>query len=214
MPMIEDLKDDLFSDLNTREKNILLSNSTILKYSHDELILKKDSKIYSLYYVLKGYVKLKDRRDQLFCILKEGDFFGQEGMYLETTVNYSSFCLDETTVLQIDLNAFQHLLTINNNFFFKFFKKGDENHHKLVSSLLDFKRCKINGAFASFLLNYEKRGCLHHLTRKDIGEILGYSRENITKMIKIFEEENLIQEENKSIRILNPESLEIIRRRG
>ena len=214
MQLQECLNIPLFSDLNTREKNILISNSTVLKYHNDELILKKDSKLYGLYYVAKGFVKLKDRRDQMFCILKEGEFFGQEAIYCEEMVHYSAFCLDEAEILQIDMNTLNHLFTTNNKFFYQFFKKRDSTHRSLISSLLDFKRCKINGALASFLLHYSQRGCLHHLTRKDIGEILGYSRENITKVIKTFEDEELIKEENKTIQILNYDALQTIRKNG
>ncbi len=79
---------------------------------------------------------------------------------------------------------------------------------------LSYRNKHINGALASFLLMYEDKKCLHNLTRKEIGELIGYSRENVTKAFKSFIEDNLIEEENGFIKIIDKENLKRIGKFG
>ncbi|CEN51398.1 cAMP regulatory protein (fragment) [Capnocytophaga canimorsus] len=67
---------------------------------------------------------------------------------------------------------------------------------------------------AHFLLEYSQKGFLKHLTRKEMGEMLGYSRENITKIIQTFIREGYIIEKNKQIIIANQSALEQLKKYG
>jgi len=76
---------------------------------------------------------------------------------------------------------------------------------------LDFKN--IDGAVAMFLLSYYKRTNKNKillLSRIEIAEILGYSRESVINSLKSFAENGYITTKGKVITILNPKKLEEI----
>ena len=102
----------------------------------------------------------------------------------------------------------------NSKFLVDVFNKANENMTCLAKNLLSYKRNKINGALANFLLHYGEKGCLNFLKQKEISDVLGYSRENINKCLNNFTAEGYIEYTDEKIKILNTEALISIKKFG
>lgn len=208
------IQDTFFEDLSKREITVLTSNSTTLTFDREEMLFKNESLLFSVYYIKKGEVKLRDKNKKLFHILGKGEFIGLSYLYNTVPIFFSAYAIENTEIIQFEINAFRVFVANNTKFLQKVFNKSGDNFRILTKCLLSFRRNKINGAFASFLLHYSQKDCLNNLTRKDIGEILSYSRENISKVIKVFVEDGYIEESDKHLKILDEEGLKKLKKIG
>ena len=77
----------------------------------------------------------------------------------------------------------------------------------------------MNGRLAETLLyidnlNNSDESIFQYLTRKDIADFTGISMESAVKLLKTFEKEGLIELHDRDIRLLKPDLLEDIKKRG
>ena len=214
--MQEDIlfKNPIFATLSSRERSILSANCILLEFDEEELFIKSESMLFSVYFIASGMVKVRDSKKNLFWLSGESDFLGLISLYIKKPVFFSAYAVPQTKIFQIEANVFRKFMATNPQFLDKVFQQNGNDIHQFIQSNTVYKKNKIGGAMADFLLQYSEKGFLEHLTRKEIGEILGYSRENITKVMQTYIKEGYIKEEGKHITIVNKAILEQLRKFG
>ncbi len=207
------LQNEIFNNLIIREKKILSSNCAILDFEADGMLFKSGSFSSFVYFIEEGCIKLKKNDRDLFFILEKGNILGLDYIFNEDPVYYSAYVSKGSRIVQISTNIIRNFTSSNSLFLSEVYRKNSKINKKIISSILDYRSKKLNGAFASFLLQYDEEK-YPELTRKEIGEILGYSRENITKVVRTFIAEGIIEEDEKHLKILNKKVLETFRKNG
>ena len=210
----EYLENPIFDHLTDREKAVLNSNASLLKFDQEEMFIKNESLLFSVFYILKGEVKIKDDKCRLMDLYGEKDFIGLRYLFNEDPVFFSAYGVKGTQVIQFEKNVFKKFVTTNSKFLVDVYNESSKNVTALTKNLLSYKSLKINGALADFLLHYNKKGCLQFLKQKEISEVLGYSRENVNKCLNDFTTEGYIKYTDEQIEILNSEGLKSIRKFG
>lgn len=208
------LQNELFSSLTIREKEILKNNSAVLDFEEEEMLFKNGSFCSSVYFVGEGSIRLRKTDHNLFFILEKGDVLGLDSVFNEDPVYFSAYDAGESRIVQIGANVVRNFISSNSLFLSAVGRKNNESNRKLISSLLEYRDRKINGAFATFLLRYDGHPCIDDLTRKEIGEIIGYSRENVTKVIRNLISEGVVEENRRHLRIVDRKKLEILKNKG
>lgn len=208
------LEDSFFDHLSDHEKSVLTANASLMKFDQEEMFIKNESLLLSVFYIYKGEVKLKDHDGRLVDIYGEKDFIGLRYLFNEEPIFFSAYGVKDTQVIQFEKNVYKKFVSTNSKFLITVFNKANENMTSLAKNLLSYKRHKVNGALANFLLYYSEKGCLNFLKQKEISEVLGYSRENINKCLNNFTAEGYIECTDEKIKILNIEALEKIRKFG
>ena len=208
------LDNPIFHHLTDHEKAVLNSNASLMKFDQEEMFIKNESLLFSVFYIYRGEVKIKDGNCRLIDLYGETDFIGLRYLFNEDPVFFSAYGVKGTQVIQFEKNVFKKFVSTNSQFLVDVYNESCKNITALTQNLLSYKVHKINGALADFLLHYNKRGCLQFLKQKEISEVLGYSRENVNKCLNDFTAEGYIKYTDEHIEILNVEGLKSIRKFG
>ncbi|WP_076387383.1 Crp/Fnr family transcriptional regulator [Kaistella chaponensis] len=208
------LENPFFDHLSDHEKSVLNSNASLMKFEQEEMFIKNESLLLSVFYIYKGEVKLKDSEGHLVDIYGEKDFIGLRYLFTEEPVFFSAYGVKGTEIIQFEKNVYRKFVATNSKFLVEVYNKSNENMNSLVKNLLSYKRNKVNGALANFLLCYSEKGCLIYLKQKEISDMLGYSRENINKCLNNFTAEGYIEYTDENIKIKNIEALQSIKKFG
>lgn len=213
MELTEMFKDPLFKGLTEKEKTILKNYCAVIAFEEEAMLFKNDSKLFSVYYILEGGIKLKNNKE-VFHILTKSEMIGLNFIFNPEPIMFSAYATPGTTIIQIDSSILKSFIMSNSQFLNHIFSRSGNYYQQLIINLLECRSKKLNGAFASFLLYFDSKDGLKNLTRKEMGEILNYSRENITKVVKTFSDEGLIAEQDKCIKILDYAGLERLKKIG
>lgn len=208
------LENSFFDHLSDREKSVLNANASLMTFDQEEMFIKNESLLFSVFYIYKGQIKIKDEKNRLIDLYGETDFIGLRYLFNEEPVYFSAYGVKGTQVIQFEKNVFKKFVTTNSKFLVDAYNNSSVNVSALSKNLLSYKQHKINGSLADFLLHYHNKGCLNFLKQKEISEVLGYSRENVCKCLNDFTAEGYIEYTDGSISILNMEALEKIRKFG
>ena len=208
------LENTIFEHLTDHERSVLNSNASLMKFDQEEMFIKNESLLFSVFYIYKGEVKIKDGNCRLIDLYGETDFIGLRYLFNDDPVFFSAYGVKGTQVIQFEKNVFKKFVTTNAKFLVDVYNESCNNITALTRNLLSYKAHKINGALADFLLHYNERGCLQFLKQKEISEVLGYSRENVNKCLNDFTAEGYIKYTDEHIEILYIEGLKSIRKFG
>lgn len=207
-------KEPFFNNLSDRERSVLLSNASKVVFDQEEMFLKSGTLMFSVYYVHQGQIKIRDNDGRLIDLLGPGNFLGLSNLFNQDPIFFSAHGIKGTHLIQIEKSVLKVFISNNASFLKDVYNKSAENPSLLVRNLLTFKRQKINGALASFLIFFDEKNCLHSLTQKEISEILGYSRENVSKCMNDFQQEGYIELNEGDIKLKNKTALEKIQQFG
>lgn len=208
------LINSVFKHLSDRELSVLTSNATLLEFDREEMFLKHKSLLFSVYFIEQGEVKLKDEDNLLFSILGKGDFLGLSSITHNSPIEYSAYATPHTRIVQLEKSVINKFMLTNSAFLNGVLQKIEEDIKHTIFNFLSYRKNKIHGALASFLLYYSEKNCLKELKRREIGEMLGYSRENVTKALRTFLKEGYITMSKNEIKIANSKALETLKKIG
>lgn len=208
------LQDPFFNHLSDHEKSVLNANASLMKFDQEEMFIKNESLLFSVFYIYKGQIKIKDGKNRLIDLYGETDFIGLRYLFNEEPVYFSAYGVKGTQVIQFEKNVFKKFVSTNSKFLVDAYNMSSVNVSALSKNLLSYKHHKINGSLADFLLHYHGKGCLNFLKQKEISEVLGYSRENVCKCLNDFTSEGYIEYIDGSIKVLDIDALQAIKKFG
>ena len=152
-----------------------LSHCHIHKYPSKSTLIHQGEKAETLYYIVKGSVavliKDEEGKEMILSYLNQGDFIGELGLF-EEGQERSAWVRAKTAceVAEISYKKFRQLIQVNPDILTK---QPDAMTHP------DGMQIKI--------------------TRQEIGQIVGCSRETVGRILKMLEDQNLISAHGKTI---------------
>ncbi|NQT34356.1 Crp/Fnr family transcriptional regulator [bacterium] len=192
----------LFADLNNEELDLVERAVVARKYDKNNLIIFEDDVGNSLFIIKKGRVKISnietDGSEAILAILGEGDFFGELAVIDGLSRSASVTSIDELELLMLNRTDFMEILEKIPRISITLLKElasriRKSDHHIRSLSLLDAK-----GRVASTLIRLAEdigkvesgKVVVEELPlQRDLASIAGTSRETISRVIKLFEEE-------------------------
>lgn len=202
-----------YENLILEEQQLFYENCRIVDFESREAVFKQGSFAVNIYIIIEGYSKLtyqSGEKKRIIYIPKKGDIIGKD--YLSKAhYPYSLHALTKTKFLVIPKTFLNEICNTNLIFNLKLTQLFES---KLIEEMqwiihLGFKN--VEGSVAMFLLkfcNKEYKGI--DLSRAEIAELIGYSRENIIHTLKKFVAEKLIETKGKDIKINNIKKLKEI----
>lgn len=207
-----------FDNLSKKEVNNIFSSSSIKKYNKGALIHSKDK-------ACTGVILLASGQLRSFMSSHSGKEITLFKLFEFDTCVLSSSCVYKNLTYDISLEAEQdsYLIVIDSNFF----KELSTKNIHVQQFLLDFTQDKLSeimfvleqvvflsleNRLANFLVNQYN---LNHstninLTHSYIANDLGSSREVISRLLKRFENDNLVQISRGSIKIVDIKRLKLL----
>jgi CRP-like cAMP-binding protein len=206
------------------------SQLSLLYGSSHEMILTRGEHIYQqgvptshIAYLRKGlvmeYFRADNQPDRIINIVKSRAYLGLHSLFGDEANHYSYKALQELHVCYIDVESFKNLVRTNNEFAYEILvsvsRDSLSGHHRF----LNINAKQTYGKVADVLLYfahivYGNNKFELPLTRREIGSMIGITRESTTKALAKFQSEGFIAVEGNILEILMPGQLEIISRNG
>ena len=205
----------LFSDLAEPELARFADVTREREYPRNSVILFEDDPGDALYIVSTGQVKVvligEDGREVILSVLGDGDFFGEMSLIDDEPRSAHVIAMKDSNLLVLRRDDFQARLEENPRIALKLLKvlvqrlrRADEKIGGLV--LLD-----VNGRVAQLLLDLaEESGgprITRRLTHHTIAQMIGSSRETVSRAMRELVERGAIDVSRREITIRQPEAL-------
>ena len=205
----------LFNDLSEAEVSRFAEVTREREYPKNSVILFEDDPGDALYIVSTGQVKVvligEDGREVILSVLGDGDFFGEMSLINDEPRSAHVIAMKDSQLLVLRRDDFQSRLEEQPKIALKLLRvlvqrlrHADEKIGGLV--LLD-----VNGRVAQLLLKLaEESGgprITRRLTHHTIAQMIGSSRETVSRAMRELVERGTIDVSRREITIKHPEAL-------
>lgn len=213
------------SRLFLSEKNLQLleKNTHLLKFKHGETIFKQGDTSSHIALLNKGIVKFNFEehpgRNLILSIVSAPKILGGANMFYRKRNMFSITSIGECEVFMVDMKVLPNLLMQNGKYALMLFQKAMEMFETSILNYISLANKNVNGRLADILLylsdHVYKSETIHlQLTRKEIAEFAGCSKENVIHSLTRWNNENIIRSDVKTISILDRDKLKIISKLG
>ncbi len=206
----------LFSQLGDHELIRIAGAAREKSYPKNSIILFEDDPGDALYVVLRGQVKVvlvgDEGREVILSILKDGDFFGEMALIDDRPRSAHVIATQKSSLLVLRRDDFRECLEESPHIALGLLqamshrlREADEKIGGLI--LLD-----VNGRVARLLLGLADEHDGQHIprmvTHHTIAQMIGSSRETVSRAMREFADQGLIQVSRQRIQILGRDRLE------
>jgi len=209
------MKDDELQFVNKDRKEIV--------FSKGELIIEEGTPVNEFLYLKKGLVKLvkkgENQKERIISIARPLDFVSLLSTFSEKTYNYSISALEESSVCAINLESMKDVVRKNGAFALELMEHITRSSNFVIQSTYDIDDKHLRGRIAYILLWFSQK--IYHKTkfalpisRKEIGELINMTTENVIRILSEFRKDKIIKIDGKTIEILNAELLERLSKSG
>jgi len=193
-------------------KQTRLSHCHIHKYPSKSTLIHQGEKAETLYYIVKGSVavliKDEEGKEMILSYLNQGDFIGELGLF-EEGQERSAWVRAKTAceVAEISYKKFRQLIQVNPDILMRLSAQMARRLQVTSEKVGNLAFLDVTGRIAQTLLNLAKQpdamthpdGMQIKITRQEIGQIVGCSRETVGRILKMLEDQNLISAHGKTI---------------
>ena len=211
----------IFSNLPKEDLIQIISMTGHRSYHKGESIFLEGMDATTLYLINVGKIKLykytKEGKEQILHILSEGDFFGELNLFKQGTYGFYAEAMQETKVCTLTKDKMRNLILERPEIGLKILEVVGERLSKLESLAQNLATNDAEARIAQFILDLsEEQGrktergieITLSLTREDMSNYIGVVRETISRKLRKFQEEGIIELiGNKKIILLDEERL-------
>ena len=189
-----------------------LSHCHIHKYPAKSTLIHAGEDSDTLYYIVKGSVavliKDEEGKEMILSYLNQGDFLGELGLFEEQAERTAWVRAKQACeIAEISYKKFRQLIQVNPEILMKLSAQMAYRLQSTSQKVGNLAFLDVAGRIAQTLLHLAKQpdamthpdGMQIKITRQEIGQIVGCSRETVGRILKMLEEQNLIQAHGKTI---------------
>ena len=191
------------------------------QYSKGEVIFAEGNVANALYFINEGKIKLykytKDGKEQILHILSEGDFFGELELIKPSKYGFNSKAIVDAKICTLTKDEMKYIMMGNPEISIKVLETVGERLSKVENLVQNLATNDVDSRMAYLVIDLiekygEKAGdnisINLPLSREDMANFIGVTRETISRKLKKFEDESLIKIiGTKNIMILDEEGL-------
>jgi CRP/FNR family transcriptional regulator len=210
---------DIFQSLNEEEITQINCNRVSIKYKHGEILFKQGTPCHNLACITSGLVKLFVEHDAgsnlIIGLAKPVEYIFVPGAYVDQRHHFSAVAIEDTTACLIDLNVMNQLMRENHAFCQEMIKKISRQSITLYEKISGQTNKHVYGRVAETLIYLSKEIYIQNpfnltLSRQDLADITGMTKESFIRVLKKFKEDKIISIEGNQLEILNLPMLEKI----
>jgi CRP/FNR family transcriptional regulator, polysaccharide utilization system transcription regulator len=216
-------KSPLFCFLTDEELDLVEKNKITVLFKKGETIRKQGTYMSHVVSVNSGLAKIYlegiEQRSAIIRIVKPTNFIGGPGIYLDQRHHFTVTALMDTTVCFIDVAVFTGIIDKNKAFAHEFMKDFSKNILSVYNRLLFLTQKQMPGRMADTLIYlfeeiFESPKFTMHLSRQDISELSGMSKDSAVKILREFQNDGVINHTEHEMELLDREKLHLISRTG
>lgn len=211
----------IFSTLAIEELEEIVSLIGHKSYRKGEMIFLEGDKCTSLYIINEGQIKLfkytKEGKEQILHILSEGDSFGELSLLREEEVAFNAEAITPVKLCTLTQDALKNILLKRPEISVKILESVGERLAKVENLVQNLATIDVEARMAALLMEFKDQYGIKTkdgmeirlpLTREDMANYIGVTRETISRKLTKFQQEDIIRlVGNKRIIILDEEAL-------
>jgi len=209
-------------NLNTEEFDILECNSVQVAFKKGEIIIKQGSLSTNVAYLKEGLVKLHmdgPVREKILRIVKAPSYLGIPTTFGVKTNQFSATALDNAEICFIDSTLFRNFIFSNGKFAYEIIMELCTNELMDYQRSVSLAQKQIPGMVAETLLCladkiFESDHFNLPVTRGEIGDMIGTSRESVSRALTDLSNEKIIELNGNDLSIMNKDLLVQISEKG
>jgi CRP-like cAMP-binding protein len=206
----------LFSHLSETELSRLAEVSRERSYPKNSVILFEDDPGDALYMVVAGQVKVvligEDGREVILSVLREGDFFGEMALLDELPRSAHVIAMQDSNLLVLRREDFQRRLQETPTIAFGLMSELSRRLRKADDKIGGLVLLDVNGRVARLLCQmadeHDGITITRRVTHHTIAQMIGSSRETVSRTIRDLADRKLIDVSRKAIVIKDRRALE------
>ncbi|WWP00490.1 MAG: cAMP-activated global transcriptional regulator CRP [Candidatus Dasytiphilus stammeri] len=189
-----------------------LSYCHIYKYPTHRILFNIGNKTETLYYIIKGvlikFLKDEEGKEIIISYFKKGDFIGKLGLF-EYSILTSTWVKTKTKceIAEISYEKFRKIIQINPNILMYISSQIAYQLHGSYEKIINLAFFNVKARIVQTLLFLARQpdamthphGIQIRITRQEIGQIVGCSRETVGRILKLLEIKNLIKARGQNI---------------
>lgn len=208
--------------LNACELDLLGSNCAQVAFKTGDIIIKQDSLSTNVAYVKSGLVKIHMQgpiKEMIMRIVKAPTYLCLPSTFGDKKNHFSATALENTTVCFIDFSTFKQFIYANGDFAYQILldlsKAQLQSFHSCINNAQKHSLGKVADILLYFSRDiYESDHFTLPVSRQDIGDMAGTTRESASRILTEFHNDKIIKLEGKKVTVLNPELLQQISEKG
>jgi len=214
-----ELKGLFFDKLEGDNLNLLCGGKVEKDYVAGEIIIKEGMQIQDFSYLKSGLVKLfrsdASGKEQIISIAKPFDYVSLLSVFSNHTYNYSVSALEDSVTCSIKMSEINKLVKGNGDLALNLLKKMSKVADQIILDSLEIRKKHLRGRVA-YLLIYFSQDIYHSsefdlpLTRKEMGEYVGMTTENVIRTLSEFRKDGILKIYGKTIQVANMDTLKSI----
>ena len=191
-----------------------LSHCHTHKYSAKSVVIHAGEVADTLYFIVKGSVavviKDEDGKEMILSYLNQNDFIGELGLFDQNENPIRSASVKAKTtceIAEIPYKKFMQLFAVNPDILMRLSAQMANRLQITSRKVGNLAFLDVTGRIANTLLDLAKQpdsithpdGMQIKITRQEIGQIVGCSRETVGRILKMLEDQGLISAHGKTI---------------
>ncbi len=205
-----------FEVLTEDQLKLVEDNQVEVKYKRGEVIAKHGAFATHVIFLCDGLVKvyLEDNDETLILkIIGPGNLIGLSSLTdISNIFLYTASAYQDSIARLIDINVFKKLIRENGEFAGRVINIMSENANQINNRFFFMTHRQSYGRLADLLLClagniFRSESFLLDLTRKELAELAGMSTENVIRILKQFQKDELISLDGKTFNIINKDGL-------
>lgn len=207
---------ECFEQLTDEQLLLLEKNKLEVSFKKGEIICKQGSfasHIMYLCYGLANVYKEEGSKKLILKVVPQGGLIGLTSIFEGNTVFVNTAkAYQDCTVRMFDMGIFRQILKENALFSEKITNILCENIVQTYSRFFCLQHKQSNGKMADILLCLSDRIFKENefeldISRKELADLVGLSKEQTIRTLKLFKDDNLIEMNGKMVRVLDKEAL-------
>ncbi|MCX6258373.1 MAG: Crp/Fnr family transcriptional regulator [Bacteroidia bacterium] len=212
-------KCSVFRLLNPEDLEMIMKNKIEVRYHAKEVVFKQGSPSTHVLILTSGlskiYLEGYNSRDLILKIIQPFELIAGPGMYVDKKHHFSLATLTDSSACMIEMEAFKELVYKNRLFANEFIRDFSIRTIGIYNKFMSLSSKQMHGRIAESLLYlskavFQKPLFNMVLTRQELSELAGLSKEWTTRILIEFKNEGIININNKEIEIVDFQRLEKI----
>ncbi len=208
----------LFSSLKTEELEAISKVTLNKNFPKDKIILLEDEEGDTLFIIIKGKVKVttfsENGKEVIFSLLGEGDFFGDMSLLDGKPRSASVISMEDSELQLIRRAEFYRLLEEHPRIALKLLEELASRLRKADERIESLALLDVTGRIAGILLqlagergvtSYKKVLIKSRPTHQELANMVGTTRETVTRVLNQLEHKKYIKMSGKDVTIFNVE---------
>ena len=176
----------------------------------------------------KIFIKGVNNKKLILAFLKPTEFFGSQGIYANDEHYYSVEALETSTACSINSDIFKHLINTNHDFSEEFIKYICKKEASTFQRYISLTQKQMPGRIADAFLylyncnvkwakrdvTYSSHEEIINISKRDIADLSNIARDNVTRLIKQFEIDGIINVKYDMIELIDLPKLRELSRFG